>query len=84
MDVAVAFSEEEHKLILFDYKLSKHPNNLSINITEQELDDYTEEEQEKLITVPFHIIIDVHAEYINRSDDEEPVKIKNHLKLVNA
>ena len=45
-DVAVAFSDEEHKMILSDYKLSKHPNNLSINITKQELDDYTEEEQE--------------------------------------
>ena len=90
-DVAVALSEEEHTPILCDYKLSTYLNDTPLDITEQELDDYTEEDIEKLISVPFHILIDVYAEYFDRFnytsqseeeiiEDEEPVKITKAFK----
>ena len=76
--------------MLSDYKLSTQYDDTTVDITEQELDDYTDEDIEKLISVPFHIIIDVHADYIsgiNNNDDEEiiedeePVKITKSLKM---
>ena len=86
-DVGVTFSIEEYVCVLSDYKLSTQYDD-TIDITEQELDDYTEEDIEKFISVPFHIIIDVHADYIsgiNNDDeeiieDEEPVKITKSFK----
>ena len=85
------FSKEKHTPILCDYKLSTYLNYTSLNITEQELDDYIEEDIEKLIGVPFHILIDIYAEYINRFnytsqseeeiiEDGEPVKITQAFK----
>ena len=77
-DVILAFPKKEYELILKDYRLSKYPNDLSINITEQNLYDFSKEDIEKLISTPFHIIISVYAEYINRfyedEDDEEEVE----------
>ena len=67
----VAFPEKEYEVILNDYRLSKYPNDLSIDITEQNLYDFSEEGIEKLISTPFHIIISVYAEYINRFYEEE-------------
>ena len=88
-DVIVAFPEEEYEVILNDYTLSKYPNDLSIDITEQNLHDFSEEGIEKLISTPFHIIISVYVEYINRfyenEDDEEdeeevePIEIKQTI-----
>ena len=88
-DVIVAFPKEEYELILKDYRLSKYPNDLSIDITEQNLYDFSKEDIEKLINTPFHIIIDVYAEYINRfyeeeveeEDEEEvePIKLKQTI-----
>ena len=46
-DVVVAFPEEEYEVILNDYRLSKYPNDLSIDITEQNLHDFSEEGIEK-------------------------------------
>ena len=91
-DVVIAFPEEEYTPILCDYKLSTFLNDTSLDITEQELDDYTEEGIEKLVSVPFHIIIDVYAEYTTRIstdsssndeeiiEDEEPVKTTKSFK----
>ena len=74
-DVVVAFPKREYEVILNDYKLSKYPNDLSIDITEQNLYDYSEEGIEKLISTPFNIIISVYAEYINRFyENEEEVE----------
>ena len=70
-DVILAFHKKEYELILKDYRLSKYPNDLSINITDQNLYDFSKEDIEKLINTPFHIIIDVYAEYINRFYEEE-------------
>ena len=77
-DVDVVFPGEEYELILTNYRLNKYHNDLSIDITEQNLHDFTEEDIEKLISTPFHIIISVYAAYINRfyedEDDEEEVE----------
>ena len=70
-DVIVAFPKEEYELILKDYILSKYPNDLSIDITEQNLNNFSKKDIEKLINTPFHIIIDVYAEYTNRFYEEE-------------
>ena len=70
-DVIVAFPKEEYELILKDYRLSKYPNDLSIDITEQNLNNFSKKDIEKLINTPFHIIIDVYAEYTNRFYEEE-------------
>ena len=79
-DVGVAFPGEKYEAILIDYRLSKYHNDLSIDITEQNLYDFTEEDIEKLISTPFHIIISVYAEYNNRfyedEDDEEEVEVE--------
>ena len=84
-DVILAFPKKEYELILKDYKLSKYPNDLSIDITEQNLYDFSKEDIEKLINTPFHVIIDVYAEYINRfyeeEDEEEvePIELKQTI-----
>ena len=73
-DVVVAFPEGEYEVILNDYRLSKYPNDLSIDITEQDIYDFSEEGIEKLISTPFHIIISVYAEYINRVYEDEDIE----------
>ena len=70
-DIFVVFPEEKCKLILPLYVIIKHPNDLSIDITEQNLCDFTKEDIEELISTPFHVTIWVSAGYTNRLYEDE-------------
>ena len=52
--------------VLSDYKLRTYPNKTEINITKQELDDYTEEDIKTLINNPFYRRIALKACYYTR------------------
>ena len=80
-NVGIGFSEEDYFHVLNDYKIHMLYHDTTINFTNQELENYTSEDVEKLAQGPFCILITVHAEYINRSnDEEEPVKITKLFK----
>ena len=59
--VTVFYSNNNHVIVLGDYKLSTYPTETAINITEQKIFYFLE--NEKLINDPFYISVMTHADY---------------------